>query len=92
MYKASEFQYIFEMLLAVVIALSMLSLSFFCYKLLHKQRDTLGSLESKEKLSSLYSGIHLYRDYRNIDYMPVFLLRRFVYAFVPVIFMGLPFL
>ena len=43
-------------------------------------------------MSSLYYGIHLYRDLRDIDYMPRFLIRRFIFAFVPALFYNFPFL
>ena len=75
-----------------LLALAFFSVPFLCWKLLRFMRDKLNKPGTIETMGSLYSGIHLYRDLRDIDYMAVFLMRRFIFAFIPAIFYSFPFI
>jgi hypothetical protein len=92
MLRGTEFQYGSEQLIGVLLTLLFFSAPFLCYKLLHGMRDKLNKVGIKDTMYSLYTGIHLYRDLKNIDYMPVFLMRRFIFAFIPALFYNFPFL
>lgn len=41
-----------------------------------------------KRISNLYEGIHLYKNFKNIWYMPIFMLRRLVFVSIPLTFSG----
>jgi len=74
--------------IAPLIALGVLPL--FLLKVLLSKRETLDTLEIREKIERLYQDIALTRNSWTIYYHPMFLLRRFCFVVIPILMPDYP--
>lgn len=58
---------------------------------LKRRRLYLYQRSLKDRIGVLYSGIHLFRDSRNLYYFPIFLFRRFWFVAISVLLWEHPF-
>jgi hypothetical protein len=58
---------------------------------LKKRRLYLYQGNIKDRIGVLYSGVHLFRDSRNLYYYPIFLIRRFIFVATPTVLYRYPF-
>jgi hypothetical protein len=74
----------FTVLICILQVLILLAVSFF----LIRGRFFLDHPGIFKRISNLYEGIHLYKNFKNIWYMPIFMLRRLVFVSIPLTFSG----
>jgi hypothetical protein len=90
-FRDSGFQTFNERILAGVMACFVVFAPFVILLYLKKRRLYLYQKSLKERIGVLYSGIHLFRDSRNLYYYPIFLIRRFWFVALPSFLFRFPF-
>ena len=66
----------------------MFSYPFVCFIALHRNRDKLKTKEMEDKIGKMYTGVSLTRSDWGIYYYPIFMLKRMMFVFVPMVFPG----
>jgi len=89
--RGSEYQKMPEAITAFTMSAYVVILPFYIAIYLNKRRLYLYQTSIKDKVKNLYSGIHLFRDTRNLYYYPIFLMRRLVFVATPTVLHLYPF-
>jgi len=91
--EAYEFQTPLEKLFALILGGLVLAVPILTWLTLQKYRGLLAELvelKQRQRIGTLYTGIHLFRGRTNLYFFPLFLTRRIVFVLIPSLMYAFP--